>query len=135
MFHEATGVCVSEATICRVLKRHGLTRKKVRLVAQQRSLERQAEFMARVISFPREQLVYVDETGSDARNFARIFGYSLRGMRTEVPSLLVRGQRISAMAVIDHNGLVDVKLTTGTVNADTLYDFIRGDLLTNLQPF
>ena len=58
--------------------------------------------MAKVISFPQEQLMFVDETGSDARNFARIFGYSLRGMRTEVPSLLVRGQRISAMAAIDH---------------------------------
>ena len=91
--------------------------------------------MAKVISFPQEQLMFVDETGSDARNFARIFGYSLRGMRTEVPSLLVRGQRISAMAAIDHNGLIDVKLTTGTVNADTFYDFIRGDLLPNLQPF
>ena len=34
------GVCVSEATICRVLKRHGITRKKARLVAQQRSQER-----------------------------------------------------------------------------------------------
>ena len=79
--------------------------------------------------------MFVDETGSDARNFARKFGYSLRGMRAEVPSLLVRGQRISAMAVIDHNGLVDVTLTTGTVNADTFYDLIRGDLLTNLQPF
>ena len=52
MLHEATGVCVSEATICRVLKRHGLTRKKVHLVAQQRSLKRRAEFMARVLSFP-----------------------------------------------------------------------------------
>ena len=52
MLHEATCVCVSEATICRVLKRHGLTRKNVCLVAQQRSLERRAEFMARVLSFP-----------------------------------------------------------------------------------
>ena len=34
MLYEATGVCVSEATICRVLKRHELTRKKVRLAAQ-----------------------------------------------------------------------------------------------------
>ena len=135
MLHEATGVCVSEATICRVLKRHGLTRKKVCLVAQQRSLERRAEFMARVLSFPRDQLVFVDETGSDARNFARKFGYLLRGMRAEVPSLLVRGQRISAMAAIDHNGLIDVKLTTGIVNSDTFYDFIRGDLLPNLRPF
>ena len=60
-------------------------------------------------------------TGSDARNFARKFGYSLRGMRAEVPSLLVRGQRSSAMSAIDHNGLIDVNLTTGTVNSDTFY--------------
>ena len=53
-------------------------------------------------------------------------------MRAEVPSLLVRGQRISAMAAIDHNDLIDVKLTTGTVIADTFYDFTRGDLLPNL---
>ena len=76
MLHEATGVCVSEATICRLLKHHGNTRKKVRLVAQQRSLERRAEFMARVLSFLRDQLGFVDETGSDARNFTRKFGYS-----------------------------------------------------------
>ena len=135
MLHEATGVCVSEATVCRVLKRHGLTRKKIRLVAQQRSLDRRAEFMARVLSFPRDMLVFIDETGSDARNFVRKFGYSLRGMRAEVPSLLARGQRISAIAAIDHNGLIDVELTTGTVNSDIFYDFIRGSLLPNLQPF
>ena len=79
--------------------------------------------------------MFVDKTGSDARNFARKSGYSLRGMRNEVPSFLVRGQRISAMAAIDHNGLIDVKLTTGTINSDTFYDFIRGDLLPNLRPF
>ena len=124
MLYEATGVCVSEATICRVLKRHGITRKKARLVAQHRSLERRAEFMARVLSFPRSQLVFVDKTGSDARNFARKFGYSLRGIRAEVPSLLVRGQRISAMAAIDHSGLIEVKLTTETVNSETFYDFV-----------
>ena len=93
--------------------------------------------MARMLSFPKDQLanVFVDETGSDARNFVRKFGYSLRGIRAEVPRLLVSGQRISAMAAIDYNGLIDVELATGTVNSDTFYDFIRGDLLPNLQPF
>ena len=38
------------------------------------------------------------------------------------------------MAAIDHNDLIDVNLTTGTVNSDTFYDFIR-DLLLNLWPF
>ena len=71
-----------------------LTRKS--LLAQQRSQGRGAEFMARVLSFPWDQFVLVDETGSDAQNFARKFGYSLRGMKAEVPSLLVREQRITA---------------------------------------
>ena len=71
-----------------------LTRKS--LLAQQRTLGRRAEFMPRVLSFPRDQFLLVDETGSDAQNLARKFGYSLRGMSTKVPSLLVREQRITA---------------------------------------
>ena len=62
--------------------------------------------------------MFVDEAGSDAQNFARKFAYLLQGMRAKVPSLLVRGQRIFAMAAIDHNDLIDVKLTTGTVNSE-----------------
>jgi len=77
---EVTGVHVSEPTICRVLRKNGLTRKKIRLVAAQRSLEYRALYMATVLSFPREMLVFVDETGSDARNYIRRFGYSLHGL-------------------------------------------------------
>ena len=36
---DTTGVVVSEATICRLLRRHGFTRKKIRHVALQRSTE------------------------------------------------------------------------------------------------
>ena len=32
--------------------------------------------MARALSFEREMLVFVDETGSDACNYTRKFGYS-----------------------------------------------------------
>ena len=64
---DTTGVVVSEATICRLLRRHGFTRKKIRHVALQRSTELRALFMAQALSFPREFFVWVDETGSDAR--------------------------------------------------------------------
>ena len=36
---EVSGVEVSEATICRILRKNGLTRKKIRLVATQRGIE------------------------------------------------------------------------------------------------
>ncbi len=118
MIEEVSKVEVSESTVCRVLRRNGFTRKKVRLVASQRSMEKRAVFMARVLSFKRDMLVFVDETGSDARNYVRKFGYSLRGTRAECLKLLARGKRISAVAAIDCQGLIEVEFTNTTVQGD-----------------
>ena len=49
--------------------------------------------------------------------------------------LLVRGERVSALAIISVNGLLDVKVVRGTTNGDTFYDFIQENLLPNLMPF
>ena len=53
---DTTAVVVSEATICRLLRRHGFTRKKIRHVALQRSTELQVLFMVQALLFPREYL-------------------------------------------------------------------------------
>ncbi len=132
---EVTGVHVSEATICRVLRKNGLTRKKIRLVAAQRSMDYRATYMATALSFPREAFVFVDETGSDARNYIRKFGYSLRGLRAESHCRLSRGHRISAIAAMDCTGIVELELINGSVDSDIFFDFIRGSLLPQLQPF
>ena len=129
---DTTGVVVSEATICRLLRRHGFTRKKIRHVALQRSTELRALFMAQALSFPREFFVWVDETGSDARNYMRKFGFSLRGMRAECHRIIVHGERISAVAAISSDGLTAVKLKKGTVDADYFVDFMRGSLVPNM---
>ena len=49
--------------------------------------------------------------------------------------LLVRGERVSALAIISVNGLLDVKVVRGTTNGDTFYDFIQENLLPHLMPF
>ena len=49
--------------------------------------------------------------------------------------LLVRGERVSALAIISTNGLLDVKVVRGTTNGDTFYDFIQENLLPLLMPF
>ena len=131
----ATGVHVSEATICRVLRKNGLTRKKMRLVAAQRRSDYRAAYMARALSFEREMLVFVDETGSDARNYTRKFGYSLHGLRAESHHILSRGQRISVIAALACTGIIELELIKGTVDSDMFFDFIRGRLLPQLQPF
>ena len=135
MIAEATSVCVSASTVCRLLKRNGFIRKKVQNVAKQRSLQYRAEFIARALLYRKEFFVWVDETGSDRRQAMRRFGYSLRGLPPVCHRFLVRGVRVSAISAICSEGLIGVELTTGSVNGDKFLDFVRGTLIPNMNPF
>ena len=132
---EATNVSVSQSTICRVLHRNGFTRKKILQVAKQRCMDYRAAYMADVLDFKREMFCWIDETGCDNRDHTRKFGYALRGETPVCTRLLARGRRISAVAAICSEGLVDFELTTGTFNADKFVNFIRGNLIPNMNPF
>ena len=79
--------------------------------------------------------VWIDESGSDARNHIRKFGYALRGMTPTYHRKLGRGKRVSAIAAIATSGLVGVELTTGTVCGETFLDFVRGTLIPEMEPF
>ena len=48
---------------------------------------------------------------------------------------LVRGRRISALTAISEEGLLAVELKHGTVNSDIFYDFIRGFVIPEMEPF
>ena len=132
---EVTGVVVSGATVCRILKRNGFTRKKVQHIAKQRSIEYRAEFVAHTMLYNRECFVWVDETGSDKRKAMRKFGYSFRGTPPVYHRFLMRGKRISAIAAICSEGLLGVELTTGSVDGDKFVDFVRGTLIPNMNAF
>ncbi len=132
---EVTGVSVSGSTICRLLRRNGFSRKEIQQVAKQRCVEYRAAYMARILQFPRESLVFVDETGCDARHHIRKFGYSLKGEPPVYHRFLVRGKRVSAVAAISADGLLGVELSIGTNNADSFADFVRGTLIPSMQPF
>ena len=68
------GIEIFPSTVCRTLKRYGLTRKKIREVALQQFSELRGSFMAQIFLLKREMLVWVDETGSDSRDNARRYG-------------------------------------------------------------
>ena len=74
--HHRSGIEVSEATICR---RHGFSRKKIRVVASQRSIELTGKFMAQALLFSKGLFVWVDETGCDRWNYIRKYGYAIQG--------------------------------------------------------
>ena len=79
--------------------------------------------------------IFIDETGSDARNKLRKYSYSIRGILAKTHTFLVRGERISAIACMSTAGLVDVKRVHGTVNGEVFYNFVQTHLLPHLLPY
>lgn len=132
---EATGTTVSSSCVCKLLHRNGFTRKKISQIAKQRCVEFRGDYMARILHYPRDYLVFLDETGSDHRDHIRKFGYSMRGETPIYHRFLLRGNRISAIAALSSEGILEYDFYKGTVNGDKFFDFVRGNLIPNMQPF
>ena len=133
--HEVYGVSVSASSICRLLRAYGITRKKVRRVALQRSDSLRGAFMAQSFLFNVDQFVWIDETGSDARDQSRKYGYALQGQAPVVHRFLSRGTRTNAITAICSSGLVSLELTTSTINQEVFFDYVRRSLIPNMMPF
>ena len=58
---EVIGKEVNSSTICRVIQKHGFTRKKIQHVAKQRSLIYRGRYLAEIQFYQREQFVFIDE--------------------------------------------------------------------------
>lgn len=127
---KATGIHVSPSTICRTIKEHGFTRKKVQLIAQQRSEEKRIEFMAEISMFNPDAFIWIDETGTDRRKCVRNYGYALQGIPPRRLQLSVGGKRVSAIPVLTTRVIKDVYVTTGNVNRETFLEFFCSYVLT-----
>ena len=131
----AMGTEVHVSTICRFLNKSRFTRKKMRQVAIQRSEELRAKYFAEVALYDSSMLIFIDETGSNRKDAMRKFGYSLIGQRCEAKRLLARGQRVSSIAALSSEGILDVKFVHGNVNSEIFSQFIELYVLPHLLPF
>ena len=109
--------------------------KKVRQIAAHRCYILCDAFMAQCTMFTRDMFVWIDKTGSDARDHIRKFGYALRGMTPTAHRLLARGQRVNAIAALTSSGVIAVDLVHGTVSAREFFYFLRASLIPNIMPF
>ena len=132
---EQTGIAVCLSTICRFLHRIGFSRQKLRIVAIQRDDFLRTQFVSDVSIYEPEMLIFLDETGSDRRNNIRKHGYSLRGKPLVSHELLVRGERISAIAFMSMSGMLDCKTVKHSVNGETFYQFMQTAVLPHLMTF
>ncbi len=130
-----TGTSVSASTICRTVKQQGFTRKKVQLIALQRSEKKRIEFMAHISHFNPDMMIWIDETGSDRRKSVRQYGYSLRGIPARHTQLRVGGRRVSAIPVMTTGGIEDVYVTKDSINGEKFVEFIIMCVLPLIMPF
>ena len=79
--------------------------------------------------------VFLDETGPDRQNILRKYGYSIWGKPAQRHTWLVRGERVSGIAMISVSGLLDVSVMKDAVDGDKFYDFVQTYLLPQLMPF
>lgn len=130
-----TGTEVDCWTICRLFKRLGITRQKIKRIALQRSEEKRGEFMAEMMMYDTSMLLWVDETGCDRRKLVRDYGYGIRGIPPRDRTLKLSGKRYSVIAAISKDGVEDIYIQEGNVNGAVFLDFIRRCLIPVLMPF
>ena len=126
---------ISLSTICKFLSKNGFSRQKLYTTALQQDQFQRQLYILDVSLYSTDMFIFVDETGADKRNALRKFAYSIRGKSLRNHSLLIRGERISAIACMSINGLLDVKTVRGTTDGDDFYNFVHTHLLPHLLPF
>ena len=127
--HDILMLDVSVSTICKFLHKSGFTHQRLRSVALQQDQFLREKFVVDVSLYSTDMFVFIDETGVDRRNTLRKYGYSLRGKPATRESLLVRGERVSAIACMSLNGILDVKTHKETSTGDIFYEFIHTHLI------
>ena len=128
-------VSVEVSTICKFLSKARFTRQKLQIKALQRDEFLRQKYISDVSLLTSDMFIFVDETGADNRNIIRKYGYSLHGKPLQSHKMLVRGERVSAIACLSVAGLLDVKMLRGTTDGDIFYQFVQTHLLPHLMPF
>ena len=104
-----------------------IDKKKIKRVAQQRSIILRANFIAHIFLYSC-MFVWVDESGS---GFLWQYGYAIRGENAIKHTFLSRGKRINVILAISASGVVAKYITKESIDTCNFYDFLHGDLLPN----
>jgi hypothetical protein len=81
------------------------------------------------------QLVFLDESGINARSGERTRGWSFKGKvaRLKVPG--AKAENFSVLPAMTVDGYIACNIYQGSVNAKMFKDFIEHDLLPRCSPF
>lgn len=134
---ENTGIKVSVPTMCRILQKLKLTRKKKTLHASEAETERvqrlRQEYWTTIGEVKLADLVFIDETGT---NIAMTRGYarSLQGKRAYSKCPFNRGSNVTLVGAIAISGFLASLTFEGWTNKDAFLTYVTQVLVPQLWP-
>jgi len=119
------GKTISPSTMYRVIKRLGLSRKKLRIIALQRCAEKEILFCVALRGMFPYQFIFLDETHVDNRCRNRLWGWSKVGERVSQKGFYLRGTKYSCLASINVEGIQAVQTVKGGFNGEKFMFFVK----------
>ncbi|KAI0979119.1 hypothetical protein GJ496_005767 [Pomphorhynchus laevis] len=124
---EKNNVVGSQPTISRIIKKIGITRKKLSIIPEERNVtERIAarkEYAIDVSRIPDNNLVFLDETGFN-EHLKRHLGYSPINNKAYTIVLANKGINRSVICAINLKGIIEYQYRQGSYNANLFIEFL-----------
>ena len=132
---DAFDVEVVQSTISKALRRIKITRKRLKVVAAQQNDELRSEWLEQLQYFTADQIVSIDESGSDDRIGDRHYGWSIKGVRAIVRRWFGNKVRVSVLAAYTIDGYIKALVFDGTCDGDIFEGFIIDQVLPLCNPY
>lgn len=133
---EQTEISVSEPTMCRVMQRLNLTRKKKALHPPDKESERvqrlRCQYWEHLRDVRAEDLIFIDESGVNL-GLIRLFAWAIKGKRAYAKKPK-RGKHVSIAAALSLTGVVAFAVIFGAFDGLTFEAFIQTRLVPKLWP-
>ncbi len=128
-----SGVNVSEATICRAIKRLGHSRKKRSAGASERDEWLRLLWRSTVGTLDGRRLVFVDEMGAHT-SFAPLYAYAPRGKRASFKVPRNKGKNTTLVASIGQEGMGPSMAVQGSMTREVFEAYVEHFLAPELRP-
>jgi hypothetical protein len=106
VLHKQYGVNLSRSTIGRTLKRVGWTKKVTQNIAKERNQDLRDDYIERRSHYKPEQMVFIDESGSDSGLAILGRGYAPKGVTPVQIKRFHRGKRVQFLPAYTVDGVI-----------------------------
>jgi transposase len=118
-------ISVHYTTIHRELERAGMSTKKLKVIAMERSEPTRLNYIREAAQYPPEYLGFLDETSKNDKTPARRQGRAPKGKRAVKRQKFVRARRATATALLTLDGIMASKVVEGSMKRKEYLEFLE----------